>query len=110
MKMPISAKLLARLGILHRGSKTYDFLAATPVIVWFTVNVVGTLRHVQALAGQLLVRPDATLALTLLSKCAVVLFAIVAISMLILRQPPQSGARGIAPRVAGLLGTYLAVA
>src|SRR5205809_651031 len=30
--------------------------------------------------------------------------------MLILRAPPQSGARGIAPRIAGLLGTYLAVA
>src|SRR3954451_16339189 len=109
MKMLVFPKLLARLGNLHKGGKAYDFLAAAPLIAWFILGAVATLRPVPQLAAQLLARPDMTVGLTLLSKCAVLLFAIVAITMLILRQPPQSCARGIAPRIAGLLGTYLAV-
>src|SRR4051812_34308266 len=109
MKM-VTTSPAGRPALFRQGSKAYDFLAAAPLIVWFALNAVATLGLMRILSGQLLMRPDAPLALTLLSKCAVVLFAIVVISMLILRAPPQSGARGIAPRIAGLLGTYLAVA
>jgi protein-S-isoprenylcysteine O-methyltransferase Ste14 len=109
MKMVAIPPAPGRTAIFHKGGKAYDFLAATPLIAWFIFGAVATLRPLPQLGAQLLARPDMTVALTLLSKCAVLLFAIVAITMLILRQPPQGGARGIAPRVAGLLGTYLAV-
>jgi protein-S-isoprenylcysteine O-methyltransferase Ste14 len=94
---------------LRRGSKTYDLLAAAPLMVWFAMNAAVTLRPMSALIAHLLQAPNVPLCLMVLSKCGVLLFAFVAIAMLVTRRPPKSGAHGLAPRVASLLGTYLTI-
>ncbi|MBV8799150.1 MAG: isoprenylcysteine carboxylmethyltransferase family protein [Alphaproteobacteria bacterium] len=95
--------------LLRKGTKAFDILAAAPLILWYAFNF-GTLLHpLQQEVSQLLVRPDAQLFLAVLSKGAVLLVAFTAICMLIARRPPQSGAHGVMPRVAGVLGTYLGV-
>src|SRR5256885_16257561 len=58
----------------------------------------------------MLVPPELALGLTILSKFAVLLFAVVVIGFLVLRQPPTNGAKGVAPRLASLFGTYLIIA
>lgn len=92
-----------------KGSKAYDLIAATPLILWYALAVTASLHPLGEQIGRLFARPDLTLCFTVLSKFAVLLFALVAISLLFLRRPPQSSAQGWMPRAAGLLGTYLSV-
>jgi protein-S-isoprenylcysteine O-methyltransferase Ste14 len=98
-------------GDLRRGSKAYDLMAAVPLVVWYGLSAIGQfeflLKQVRKLA---LEGPDLTLVLTILSKLAVVLFAVVIIGLLFARRPPNGTARGVLPRIMAILGTYLSIA
>jgi protein-S-isoprenylcysteine O-methyltransferase Ste14 len=98
------------LGDLRHGTKAYDVLAAVPLVVWYGLTAIGQFGAVLTKARKILAAPDPILALTLLSKLAVVLFAAVMITLLLARRPPSAAARGIVPRMVAVLGTYLSVA
>lgn len=100
----------ARLPRLTRGTKAYDLLAAAPVAVWFGLNAASVLQVLAEKTRLFLAHPDMTIGLTILSRAGVLLFALAAIGMLLMRSPPSAGARGIGPRIASLLGTYVSVA
>jgi len=95
--------------LLQKGSKTYDLIAAAPLIVWYCLSAAGLLRLLHAKIALLLVQPSWVLALTVLSKVAILFLALAIIAFLFTRRPPTGSARGWAPRIAALLGTYLSV-
>jgi len=95
---------------LARGGKTYDLLAALPLVAWYIVSAAAMVRFLGGKIAEFLARPDAMLGLLIVSKAAILLFAFVAICMLLLRSPPSAGAKGIGPRIAALLGTYVSIA
>jgi protein-S-isoprenylcysteine O-methyltransferase Ste14 len=96
---------------LRWGTKAYDLMAAVPLVVWYGLTVIGQSGVLRGEIARVdLSRPDAMLWLTILSKLAVLLFAVTVIGLLFGRRPPTAGASGIAPRVAGILGTYFSVA
>lgn len=97
------------LRLLQKGGKPYDLLAAAPLAVWFAISMAGSVQVLRGLAADLRLHPTVPLCLMLLAKIAILLFAAVAISMLVLRRPPQGSAQGAMPRVAGVLGTYLSL-
>ena len=107
-KLPLLARLRSA-EMLQRGSKAYDLVAAAPLILWFGVSGTGCLAYLHERLAQLFVRPNPTLCIEILARSGVLLFALVAITMLVVRRPPKAGARGIGPRIAGLLGTYLSI-
>ena len=95
---------------LRWGTKAYDLMAAIPLVVWYGLTVIGQFGVLRGEIARVdLSRPDAMLWLTVLSKLAVLLFAVTVIGLLFARRPPTAGASGIAPRVAAILGTYLSV-
>jgi protein-S-isoprenylcysteine O-methyltransferase Ste14 len=106
---PVSSVSPALWQLPRRGSKVYDLLAAAPLIVWFAIVLRGSLQGLGALVGNLLLHPNISLCLLLLAKLGLLVFASTAICMLLRRRPAQSGASGLLPRVAGILGTYLSV-
>jgi protein-S-isoprenylcysteine O-methyltransferase Ste14 len=111
MQLP-STSTIYRSVTLHlpqRGSKIYDLLAAAPLIAWYIVSSASLLQFLRDKLERFWTRPDAGLSLIILSKVAVLGFALVAIGMLCMRSPPSAAAKGIGPRVAAVLGTYLCV-
>lgn len=94
---------------LRKGSKTYDLLAAAPLIVWYGMSAAGVVPSLTAKLAQFFLHPEASLGLLIVSKAAVLLLAFLAIVMLLLRSPPTASAKGLGPRIAALLGTYLVV-
>jgi protein-S-isoprenylcysteine O-methyltransferase Ste14 len=96
--------------VFQKGGKAYDLLAAAPLIVWYVLSASDTVRVLREKSSQMLLRPELTLGLTIVAKFALFLFALALIAFLIARQPPKNAAKGLAPRLASLLGTYLIVA
>lgn len=99
-----------RLPFLTKGTKAYDLLAAAPVAFWFGVNGASALQLLAEKTREFLVHPNMTVGLTIVSRAAILLFAVAAIAILLMRSPPTAGARGIGPRIASILGTYVSVA
>ena len=95
---------------LRWGTKAHDLVAIIPLIAWYGLTLVVTIKALeQQFAGFSLGRPNLVIVLTILSKLAVLLIATVIVGLLIVRLPPRSGARGVLPRAAAILGTYLSV-
>lgn len=97
-------------GDFRRGSKAYDLMAAIPLVVIYAVGALGQFNQ---LAGNLaklnLGEPNFTLAITILSQLATILFAVLIIGLLFARTPPRSSAKGLTPRIMAILGTYFMV-
>lgn len=104
-------RMIAPLRQLHWGTKAYDLVTAIPLVIWYGLTVVG---QAGALDGEIarvdLSRPDAALWLTILSKLAILLFALIVIALLFARSAPRASARGMLPRIIAVLGTYLSIA
>jgi protein-S-isoprenylcysteine O-methyltransferase Ste14 len=103
------ARQLFFANVLKKGTKLYDLAAAAPLLAWYGVSAGSLLRPLVAKASQFFVQPNAALGLVILSRSAVLLFAFIAICMLLMRSPPTAGAKGIGPRIAAVLGTYITV-
>lgn len=94
----------------RRGTKSYDLLAAVPLIIWYgfsaTAQLVSLHKDFTALN---FAQPQFALVMDILSRLATMLFAIVVVGLLFARRPASATASGLGPRVAGVLGTYLSV-
>jgi protein-S-isoprenylcysteine O-methyltransferase Ste14 len=92
-------------------TKLYDFLAATPVIVWYSLsiaNMVPAFAQDLAQAGSAAANPG--LAVSLFSRGAAIAFIGLALVLLAVRQPPKAKAKGLIPRISAFAGAYLMVA
>jgi protein-S-isoprenylcysteine O-methyltransferase Ste14 len=95
---------------LRRGTKSYDLWAAFPLMGWYGFNAaaqVMTLR--KEFAALNFAQLQFTLVMDILSRLAVMLFAMVVVGLLFARRPASASASGAGPRIAGVLGTYLSV-
>jgi protein-S-isoprenylcysteine O-methyltransferase Ste14 len=93
------------------NAKAYDFLAASPLVVWYGIWIVGQApKLAHDFAGLLLPRSNFLPVIDVFSRLAVFLFAAVLIFLLVVRRPAAAKAPGIFPRVAAFLGAYLGVA
>ncbi len=91
-------------------SKTYDLLAAVPLIAWYALGAwrqwpTLSLRIAQCAAG----KAGLLEILQLLAVAGSMIFSILLIYLLAMRQPPTRKAKGILPRIAAILGTFLTV-
>ena len=92
-------------------TKLYDFLAATPMIVWYSLsiaNMVPLFAHELAQTGGASLELRAVI--SLLSRGAVIVFIGLALVLLAVRRPPKAKAKGLVPRISAFAGTFLVVA
>ncbi|HTQ12506.1 MAG TPA: isoprenylcysteine carboxylmethyltransferase family protein [Rhizomicrobium sp.] len=95
---------------LRRGTKAYDILAASPLIVWYVYCCGVQFPHLAAKFAAVDSPSKAVMAwLDLLSKTSVFVFALVLIALLIVRRSPVAATRGWAPRAIAFLGCYLGI-
>jgi len=93
------------------GSKVYDLLAASPLILWYAICLVQQVPQLLDELAKVWIHEQQFLPIIdLLSKFSVFLFAAVLIGFLVVRRIPSAKAQGIFPRAAAFLGTYLGVA
>jgi protein-S-isoprenylcysteine O-methyltransferase Ste14 len=94
-----------------RATKTYDFLAALPLVVWYGDALRQQLpllaNGFRALATQTLASPALLQFLAVIGSAAFNLALVVA---LLVRDKPVARSRGLAPRLTAVLGTFLSVA
>jgi protein-S-isoprenylcysteine O-methyltransferase Ste14 len=96
---------------LRRGAKSYDLVAALPLIAWYLVCLDVTIApmvrdfHVTQDTG-IEIRP----LLSLLSQVGRFAFAFILIVLLVVRRTPIAAMPGLAPRILAVLGTYLGIA
>jgi protein-S-isoprenylcysteine O-methyltransferase Ste14 len=77
--------------------------AVTPVALWLGVGIVGALLRTSQMLDS---RGDV---LAIGSQLATILFLSLVILMLVIRRPPLRKAKGVAPRLAGIVGCLLPV-
>jgi protein-S-isoprenylcysteine O-methyltransferase Ste14 len=97
--------------VFQKGSKTYDLLAAAPLVLVYALSAAGSINFVHEKLQHLdIARPDFSLCLTVLAKLMGLVLLSAFIGILFIRRTPIAGARGIMPRIAALAGTFLAAA
>ncbi len=93
-----------------RETKYYDAFAALPLILWFAYGVLQQ-RPVLVNDAHLIAAGTATLFhwLQFVSVSLVVLFDLLLIYLLVVRDRPVAKSRGVLPRLFGFVGTFLGV-
>ncbi len=95
---------------LRRGTKAYDLAAALPLIIWYGFSVVTLAKLLpKELASLDLTAQRFDVVIKLASDVGILLLAGMFICFLFARSPAKASARGMMPRVAAVLGTYLSV-
>jgi protein-S-isoprenylcysteine O-methyltransferase Ste14 len=93
------------------GTRLYDMLAATPLVLW---SLVYAEQQVPALLRMIASTDPATwdtlFFARLMAKVASILFLGLLLVLLPIRRVPQRKTHGLHPRIAALAGTYLGVA
>jgi len=94
-----------------RATKTYDFLAALPLVIWYG----DALRHQLPLLanGFRALGSGAIASFSLLQFLAVIgsaVFNLALVIALLVRNKPVARSRGVLPRLTALIGTFLSVA
>jgi protein-S-isoprenylcysteine O-methyltransferase Ste14 len=84
-----------------RKSKLYDLASVTPVLIWFSLGIVGSLLQIPQ---PLELRGGA---IAICSHLANIVFSSLLILLLVIRRPPVRTAQGLLPRVAGIAGMLL---
>jgi protein-S-isoprenylcysteine O-methyltransferase Ste14 len=87
-------------------TKLYDLAAATPMVVWFSFGIGGSLLQIGAPISQTLNSHDGG-ALAIFPQLAHVVFLSLLILLLVIRRPPLRKAQGLLPRVVGIVGFLL---
>jgi protein-S-isoprenylcysteine O-methyltransferase Ste14 len=96
---------------LSRGTKTYDVIAASPLILWYIYCCWQQFPQlVQEFGAIHSPRDEVMTLLDALSKTSVFLFALVLIGLLIVRRAPVAVTQGLAPRAIAFLGCYVGIA
>jgi protein-S-isoprenylcysteine O-methyltransferase Ste14 len=96
---------------LRRGTKSYDLLAASPLVVWYLYccwqqwpQLIREFASIHSPRDEVMTLIDA------LAKTSVFVFALVLIGLLVIRRTPVAAAKGLAPRVIAFLGCYVGIA
>jgi protein-S-isoprenylcysteine O-methyltransferase Ste14 len=91
-------------------TKIYDFLAATPVILWYGSSA-G--HQIPALAAKLEEVNGGTFGFAfiiyVLARTAGIALTLLALVLLLVRRPAKAKAKGALPRIAAIAGTYLSL-
>jgi len=93
-----------------RETKLYDFLAALPVIIWFSLSIgimiSGLMRELalEAPAGA-----DLRLVVSVLARVASIAFIFLAVVLLVVRRLPKAKAAGLFPRIIAFAGTFMMI-
>jgi protein-S-isoprenylcysteine O-methyltransferase Ste14 len=98
-------------GLFRRGTKGYDLLAASPLIVWYILCLIAVAPQIL----QELHTADTTgltvrMLLDMLSKASKFGFGMLLISLLVIRRTPIAATQGLLPRVISFMGCYLGIA
>ena len=93
-----------------RDTKTYDTIAALPLILWFAYGALQ-LRAVLAHDGAMIAAGTASLFIWVqfFSLLAAMCFNLLLIYLLVVRDKPVAKSRGAVPRVFAVLGTFTGV-
>jgi protein-S-isoprenylcysteine O-methyltransferase Ste14 len=93
-----------------RQTKTYDTLAALPLILWFVYGALQ-LRATLAHDGAMIAAGTATLFtwVRFVSLVVAALFDLLLVYLLVVRDTPVAKSRGVLPRVFGFVGTFMGV-
>lgn len=95
---------------MFRETKAYDFLAAMPVIVWYSFSIANMAPALLHDIGEAQSNGfDVHAAVAILSRAAAIAFISLALILLAVRQPPKAKARGLVPRITAFAGAYLMV-
>jgi protein-S-isoprenylcysteine O-methyltransferase Ste14 len=93
------------------GAKSYDLLAASPLILWYSICLVQQFPQICDEVAAVAFRAHELLPLVdLLSRCAAFGFSALFIALMVTRRPATAKAQGLFPRMAAFLGCYLGVA
>ncbi len=93
-----------------RGTKAYDLLAGTPLILLYAIGAIGRGQSLLSAFGHLdTAHLDYIKVVTILSDISVLAVALVFVVCVALRPPPIARALGVMPRIAAIAGTYLAL-
>jgi protein-S-isoprenylcysteine O-methyltransferase Ste14 len=99
------ARLLA-----WRDTKTYDMVAALPLIAWFINSALQMRPHLSFLGGLITTgQADSLMLLQFGSLVFSARFCLLCVWLLLIRDKPVLRAQGLLPRLAALAGTFLAV-
>jgi protein-S-isoprenylcysteine O-methyltransferase Ste14 len=93
-----------------RQTKTYDTIAALPLILWFTYGVLQ-LRALLAHDGAMIAAGTASLIIWMqfFSLLAALLFDLLLVYLLVVRDRPVAKSKGTMPRVFAVLGTFAGI-
>jgi protein-S-isoprenylcysteine O-methyltransferase Ste14 len=91
------------------ATKLYDFLAALPLIVWYSFCGAQLIPALQADFATKSDGFDAIFITSVLSRIASLIFTGTLLALLTLRHTPKGKTPGLFPRIAALAGTYLGV-
>jgi protein-S-isoprenylcysteine O-methyltransferase Ste14 len=93
-----------------RQTKTYDTIAALPLILWFTYGVLQ-LRALLAHDGAMIAAGTATAFIWIHLVCylMVALFNLLLVYLLVVRDRPVAKSKGAAPRLFAVAGTFTGV-
>jgi protein-S-isoprenylcysteine O-methyltransferase Ste14 len=96
--------------IRARQTKTYDVIAALPLILWFGYGALQ-LRAVLALDGAMIARGNASLFtwVQFFALLAAAGFDLLLVYLLMVRDKPVAKSKGVLPRIFGVLGTFTGV-
>ncbi|MEJ1970665.1 MAG: methyltransferase [Rhizomicrobium sp.] len=93
-----------------RATKSYDVLAALPLVAWFGYTLWRQGPALRFDFGRLLAGADAVSALQFLSVAGSAAFFLVVIVALLVRVKPVARSAGVLPRLTAFAGTFLSVA
>lgn len=87
-------------------TKTYDVLAALPLIVWYLSRLRERMPQLDQAFEDARYAPDLLHILGAISEIGIFGFVFVVIAGFVVRVPPRAKAPGLLPRVAGFAGTF----
>ncbi len=92
-------------------TKLYDLLAGLPLIAWFGFSAFRQATHFMT---ELERAPSASIdtvaVISLLGKLLALVFVVLLMVFVFIRRPAKAKAKGLLPRIAAFLGTYLGLA
>ena len=90
-----------------KSTKFYDFAAALPLVILYLMGIAALVSNLIAEWAELLHSFSAALVLNIVYQVATIIFLGLMLALFVVRRPPKNCVKGIAPRLAGLIGSNL---
>lgn len=95
----------------YRGSKFYDLIAGSPLIIWYGIRCVELVPQILEKIRLLNINQiDVLKLIDIITMSVGLVFAALLILFVILRGPASSGTQGWLPRIVAFLGAFLGIA